>query len=487
LRTNRQRETSVDVVDLDLAGSTRLVYSLLEQNFQVAVNPSTLPKQHRDIDWPSLITAHPGIDNSATQALEALQKEFNKPIQVVAQARKNVAPLWTQALPWPTQTPSPRQIEGAGQVFDQSQAPAAPWPVAPTPPDAGYDARTQWIEGQNEARLQAYAQQQAARQAVPLQASQPRNAYGWLAQRIGNVFSSAAYAAPVPQRPVSPAPPSLPSKAELNERMRLIEDVLGRRMFDKHDYDYPYEQDSTGKKLVIDSKISYGTQIIRAGILKQYSNDVTKYEFSPQEKEKLRQKLKEGFTREEQQLLAKAIPLNSLLLRTDLNDAEKTAKGIAFLARINTDHTGKLDTKQLTADLKTYFIDQDPNFIGIGARALAGVGNCPIAYVLFGGRRVGAEGWKPELYDEPGNPKPNQAHHLAMFISEGMNKSRSLAETEAWVIDGISLKKYGINFDARNENDLILSQIGIEIGKILSEGKTSVADLEKIILDAIQD
>jgi hypothetical protein len=74
-----------------------------------------------------------------------------------------------------------------------------------------------------------------------------------------------------------------------------------------------------------------------------------------------------------------------------------------------------------------------------------------------------------------------------MFISEGMNKSRSLAETEAWVIDGISLKKYGINFDARNENDLILSQIGIEIGKILSEGKTSVADLEKIILDAIQD
>ena len=205
LRTNRQRETSVDVVDLDLAGSTRLVYSLLEQNFQVAVNPSTLPKQHRDIPWPALVAAHPGIDNSATQALQALQREFNQPMKVVAQARKNVAPLWTQALPWPTPTPSPRQIDGAGQVFEQTQAPAEPWPVAPTQPDVGYDARTQQIEWQNEARLQAYVQQQAARQQVALSTPQPHNPYGWLAQRMGNLFSPAAYAAPVPQRPAPAA------------------------------------------------------------------------------------------------------------------------------------------------------------------------------------------------------------------------------------------------------------------------------------------
>jgi hypothetical protein len=307
-------------------------------------------------------------------------------------------------------------------------------------------------------------------------------------------FSPAAYAAPVPQRPVLPAPPSLPSKALLTQQMRLINQVFGEDVFDKHDLEYPYEQEKVkngkiiSKKIIVDPKIRYGTQVIRAIFFNKYSNEDNLYTFSDNEKHVLGYKsIEHAFTPKEQDMLAKAIPLNNLLLRTDLNDAEKTAKGIAFLARINTDHTGKLDTKQLTADLKTYFIDQDPNFIGVGAWALAGVGNSPIAYVLFGGRRVGAEGWKPELYDEPGNPKPNQAHHLAMFISEGMNKSRSLAETEAWVIDGISLKKYGINFDARNENDLILSQIGIEIGKILSEGKTSVADLEKIILDAIQD
>jgi hypothetical protein len=252
-------------------------------------------------------------------------------------------------------------------------------------------------------------------------------------------------------------------------------------MFDKHDYDYPYEQDSTGKKLVIDSKISYGTQIIRAGILKQYSNDVTKYEFSPQEKEKLRQKLKEGFTREEQQLLAKAIPLNSLLLRTDLNDAEKTAKGIAFLARINTNHTGKVDTKQLTADLKTYFIDQDPNFIGIGARALAGVGNSPIAYVLFGGPRIGANGWKPELYDKAGEPQHNQAHHLAMFIILGINHGRTLSRIEAEVLDGLSLLG-----SKRNDNDILLSKIGSEIGRMIIRNELNLKNLEDYIIKQIE-
>jgi hypothetical protein len=224
--------------------------------------------------------------------------------------------------------------------------------------------------------------------------------------------------------------------------------------------------------------------MIRAGIFKHYSDETTKYNFSPQEKERLRQKLKDGFTPEEQQLLAKAVPLNTLLLRTDLNDAEKTAKGIAFLARINTDHTGKVDTKQLSADLATFFIDQDLNLIGVGAWALAGVGKSPIAYVLFGGKRIGAEGWKPELYDKAGEPQHNQAHHLAMFIIEGMNKGRDVAETEAKILDDTNIELLGI---FKNENDVMLSEIGIDIGRSITKGQINLSQLEVEILKKIEE
>ena len=481
LRTNRQRETSVDVVDLDLAGSTRLVYSLLEQNFQVAVNPSTLPKQHRDIDWPSLITAHPGIDNSATQALEALQKEFNKPIQVVAQARKNVAPLWTQALPWPTQTPSPRQIEGAGQVFDQSQAPAAPWPVAPTPPDAGYDARTQWIEGQNEARLQAYAQQQAARQAVPLQASQPRNAYGWLAQRIGNVFSSAAYAAPVPAKPTAATQPPLSEKERLKQHMDLIkaafkiaEPELAKpenkhAVFSPADYQQPINDKDVTERVAILKGALFGTR---------------GKAFTPQEVAQLQFKiLHDAFSDEELRTLKLAWKLDTIIRQYGKkNDALATAMGIQAVADANT-HNGVLDKDRFKEDLAKHFIDQKlkaresdtiPSPVGLGAKALHNIGESPLAAALFGRERVGTYGWKDE-FKEKGNSNINQAHHLAMFIIVGMERSTVFAELESTVLDGGILFKDLIG--ERNPVDLILSTTAIRIGRQIEKDKIQTRDI----------
>ena len=309
------------------------------------------------------------------------------------------------------------------------------------------------MEGQNEARLQAYAQQQAARQAVPLQASQPRNAYGWLAQRIGNVFSPAAYAAPIPQRP---APPSLPSKADLNERMRLIEDVLGRRMFDKHDYAYPYEQDSTGKKLVIDSKISYATQMIRAGIFKEYSNEATKYNFSPQEKERLRQKLKDGFTPEEKTLLNLAGDLNEIILQYGKNDdAMATALGIEAVAKHSTHSATKtLDVEKFTFLLQTTFIDQ-PYDIPTGAIAKHyEVGQSPLAYALFGGPRIQSQGYDEKYQDKHGGVEANQAHHLAMFIILGIRESQLRANTEGVLLDVLG----------GNVEDINLAFKGVMIG-----------------------
>jgi hypothetical protein len=60
-----------------------------------------------------------------------------------------------------------------------------------------------------------------------------------------------------------PQQASLPTKAELNQQMRLIEQVLGK-VFDKHDYDYPYEQKGNSK--VVASEVRDTTRIIKAAL-----------------------------------------------------------------------------------------------------------------------------------------------------------------------------------------------------------------------------
>jgi len=232
-------------------------------------------------------------------------------------------------------------------VFDHAQAPTAPLPVAPTQPDAGYDARTQWLEGQNETKLQAYAQQQVARQAVPLQASQPRNPYGWLAQRVGNVFSPAAYAAPVPQRPVPPAPPSLPSKAELNQQMQLIEKILGD-VFDDRDYDTPYDQKGNSK--VVAKEIKDTTRIVKAALFKTLGDT-----FTPQELAALQ---RPNLSADQQRTLAIARELNAIINQYGKkDDVLATAKGIQIIANYNT-RDGVLNKDGFKRDLARFFIDQ---------------------------------------------------------------------------------------------------------------------------------
>jgi hypothetical protein len=101
--------------------------------------------------------------------------------------------------------------------------------------------------------------------------------------------------------------------------------------------------------------------------------------------------------------------------------------------------------------------------------------------VLFGGPRIGANGWKPELYDKAGEPQHNQAHHLAMFIILGINHGRTLSRIEAEVLDGLSLLG-----SKRNDNDILLSKIGSEIGRMIIRNELNLKNLEDYIIKQIE-
>jgi hypothetical protein len=96
---------------------------------------------------------------------------------------------------------------------------------------------------------------------------------------------------------------------------------------------------------------------------------------------------------------------------------------------------------------------------------LHGVGESNTAYNTMGGPRVLSYGWDPDLYDVPGQPQHNQAHHLAAFIIAGMSDvnilGHDLAKDEALGLDGTVF--------SYNEHDYNLSLKAIELGKSMAK------------------
>jgi hypothetical protein len=340
------------------------------------------------------------------------------------------------------------------------------------------------LEGQNEARLQAYAQQQAARQAVPLQASQPRNAYGWLAQRIGNVFSPAAYAAPIPQRP---APPSLPSKADLNKQMRLMADALKFGILDPTKteaennklQDVPVFTDADYKYPTGDSTVSDVTRVIKGALFNSRGDRLTL-----QEVEQLRAKVQSlSFSPEELKTLGLARRLNDIINQYGKkDDAMATALGIQVIANYNT-RDGVLNKKGFKEDLARFYIDQkwvinlknkEAILSSVGSKTLHNVGDSPLAQALFGRDRVGAYGWKEEL-QEKGNPEYNQAHHLAAYIIATFDYGDTIAMKEAYLVD------------ENHPYDIKVSLIATNIANLLLQNEVNLNNLWKAIYDRIKD
>ncbi len=135
-------------------------------------------------------------------------------------------------------------------------------------------------------------------------------------------FSPAAYAAPVPQRPISPAPPSLPSKADLNQQMRLIEQLLGK-VFDTHDYETPYEQKGNSK--VVASEVRDTSRIIKAALFNTRGD-----KFTPQELVALQ---RPNLSADQQRTLAIAGELNKIIWQYGKkDDAMAAALGIQVIA-----------------------------------------------------------------------------------------------------------------------------------------------------------
>ena len=325
-----------------------------------------------------------------------------------------------------------------------------------------------------------------------LQASQPRNAYGWLAQRIGNVFSPAAYAAPVPQRPALPATPSLPSKADLNKQMRLMADALKFGILDPTKteaennklQDVPVFTDADYKYPTGDSTVSDVTRVIKGALFNSRGDRLTL-----QEVEQLRAKVQSlSFSPEELKTLGIARKLNDIINQYGKkDDAMATALGIQVIANYNT-RDGVLNKDGFKRDLAKYFVDQkwkakqsdtNPSFMSQSLKKLHNIGESPLAASLFGRDRVGTNGWKDE-YKEKGRSDINQAHHLAMFIISGIEFPGFLAEAESRVLDGSIL--YG-----ENPADLKLSTLGIAIGQQIQSNKINIKNIQQLILNEIKE
>jgi hypothetical protein len=99
----------------------------------------------------------------------------------------------------------------------------------------------------------------------------------------------------------------------------------------------------------------------------------------------------------------------------------------------------------------------------------------------MGGPRVLSYGWDPELYDVPGQPQHNQAHHLAAFIIAGIDdvtyKGQNRADIESYVLDRI------VQPSSQDER---LSKKGIEIGRKLKTNTYDIQQLGKAIYQQIK-
>jgi hypothetical protein len=173
---------SLDVVDLDPWGSTRLSYDPLQQGFELAVEPGLLnPSLNAIPGWETVIEDHPGIENHSQTLVAKLEARQGKRIPVVEKPRQNKAPRWDQVFEKPAfqENRSGQAAVGRGVFEEQASDSGSAFGLAGSAPDstsrygAGLQRRLQEQQARNQQHLQHAQQPKSYTQLAQVPQAQP--------------------------------------------------------------------------------------------------------------------------------------------------------------------------------------------------------------------------------------------------------------------------------------------------------------------------